>query len=246
MPHPPGFSPYAPDSRAASRYDEQPGRPNTGSQSTSSTADEKKQLVQGDDGASMDALIADLQSEDGLAVTDEESAHEPGSAPTAPDELLQTNPRYGLTDGEVLARRKRYGWNKMKEEKENLIIKFFSYFIGPIQFVMEVRHPQCFQSLINYYSRPHVQAAAVLAAGLQDWVDFGVICGLLLLNATVGFFQEFQAGSIVDELKKTLALQAVALRNGKPVDIGAHEVVPGDILQIEEASDLPTLSPHTH
>ena len=56
-----------------------------------------------------------------------------------------------------------------------------------------------------------------------------------MLNATVGFFQEFQAGSIVDELKKTLALKAVVMRNGKLVDIGAHEVVPGDILHIEEA-----------
>ena len=41
-----------------------------------------------------------------------------------------------------------------------------------------------------------------VAAGLEDWVDFGVICGLLLLNAVVGFVQEYQAGSIVDELKK--------------------------------------------
>lgn len=112
--------------------------------------------MHGDDDASIDALIADLQSEDGLVVTDQESSHEPGSVPTMPDELLQTNPRYGLTDGEVLARRKRYGWNKMKEEKENLILKFFSYFIGPIQFVMEVRHPNATQSLINYYSLPNV------------------------------------------------------------------------------------------
>lgn len=80
------------------------------------------------------------------------------------------------------------------------------------------------------------QAAAVLAAGLEDWVDFGVICALLLLNACVGFIQEFQAGSIVDELKKTLALKAVVLRNGRLVEIEAPEVVPGDILQIEDVS----------
>jgi Cation transport ATPase len=43
---------------------------------------------------------------------------------------------------------------------------------------------------------------SLVAAGLEDWVDFGVICGLLLLNAVVGFVQEYQAGSIVDELKK--------------------------------------------
>ena len=81
-----------------------------------------------------------------------------------------------------------------------------------------------------------LQAAAVLAAGLQDWVDFGVICALLLLNAAVGFIQEFQAGSIVDELKKTLALKAVVLRDGKLTEVEAPAVVPGDILQVEEVS----------
>lgn len=73
-----------------------------------------------------------------------------------------------------------------------------------------------------------------MAAGLQDWVDFGVICGLLLLNAAVGFVQEFQAGSIVDELKKTLALKALVLRDGVVKEVDAPEVVPGDILQVEE------------
>ena len=83
------------------------------------------------------------------------------------------------------------------------------------------------------------QAAAVLAAGLQDWVDFGVICALLLLNASVGFFQEFQAGSIVEELKKTLAMKAVVLREGRLIEIEAPMVVPGDILQVEEGTIIP-------
>lgn len=74
----------------------------------------------------------------------------------------------------------------------------------------------------------------MLAAGLEDWVDFGVICALLLLNAAVGFIQEFQAGSIVEELRKTLALKATVLREGRLYEVEAHEVVPGDILQIEE------------
>lgn len=84
-----------------------------------------------------------------------------------------------------------------------------------------------------------MEAAAVLAAGLEDWVDFGVICGLLLLNAFVGFVQEFQAGSIVEELKKTLALKAVVLRDGSLKEVEAHEVVPGDILQVEEGTIIP-------
>lgn len=84
-----------------------------------------------------------------------------------------------------------------------------------------------------------MQAAAVLAAGLQDWVTFGVICALLILNASVGFVQEFQAGSFVEALKKTLALKAVVLREGRLVEIEAPMVVPGDILQLEEGTIIP-------
>ena len=54
------------------------------------------------------------------------------------------------------------------------------------------------------------------------------------LIPSVGFIQEFQASSIVDELKKTLALKAVVLRGGTLTEIDASEVVLGDILEIEE------------
>ncbi|MCJ1224227.1 plasma membrane H+-ATPase [Toensbergia leucococca] len=166
----------------------------------------------------MDALIDDLESQDGVVEEEEEKA-EPGGARIIPEDMLQTSTVTGLTDQEVIVRRKKYGMNQMKEEKENLILKFLGYFIGPIQFVME--------------------AAAVLAAGLQDWVDFGVICALLLLNASVGFIQEYQAGSIVDELKKTLALRATVLRNGVLQETEVNQLVPGDIIQIEEGSIIP-------
>ncbi|KAI9836191.1 MAG: plasma membrane H+-ATPase [Sarea resinae] len=168
----------------------------------------------------MDALIDELESQDGhIDQEDEEEEVAAGGARPVAEDLLQTDTRHGLTDEEVISRRKKFGMNQMKEEKENLVLKFLGYFIGPIQFVME--------------------AAAVLAAGLRDWVDFGVICALLLLNAAVGFIQEFQAGSIVDELKKTLALKAVVLRGGRLYEVEAPEVVPGDILQIEEGTIIP-------
>ncbi|TGO46972.1 hypothetical protein BCON_0299g00100 [Botryotinia convoluta] len=191
---------------------------NGGVQHTS--ADAIKHEEEEEEDEDMDALIDELESQDGHA-EDEEAEEENGPAQErpVPEDLLQTDTRIGLTDSEVQARRKKWGLNQMKEEKENLFLKFLGYFIGPIQFVME--------------------AAAVLAAGLQDWVDFGVICALLLLNATVGFVQEYQAGSIVDELKKTLALKAVVLRDGRLYEIEAPEVVPGDILQIEEGTIIP-------
>lgn len=53
---------------------------------------------------------------------------------------------------------------------ENQFLKFVSYFRGPILYVMEI--------------------AVVLAAGLQDWIDFGVIIGILIMNAVVGWYQE--------------------------------------------------------
>jgi H+-transporting ATPase len=80
------------------------------------------------------------------------------------------------------------------------------------------------------------QAAIVLAGGLQDWIDFGIICALLLLNAVVGFGQEYHAGNIVASLKKTLALRALVVRNSKVVEISAEEVVIGDIVHLEDVS----------
>lgn len=50
----------------------------------------------------------------------------------------------------------------------------------------------------------------------------------------MGFIQEYQAGSIVDELKKTLALKSVVLRNGSHIEVEAVEVVPGDLLHLDE------------
>lgn len=80
------------------------------------------------------------------------------------------------------------------------------------------------------------QIAIILAGGLRDWIDFGIICALLLLNAIVGFAQEYQAGNIVDSLKETLALRALAVRNCCIVEINAEEVVVGDIIHVEDVS----------
>ena len=175
-----------------------------------------------DDDEDIDQLIIDLQSHHGDAADDDEEAeeeHAAGAARVVPEDQLQTDPNSGLSSDEVSRRRKKWGLNQMSEENESLIIKFIMFFVGPIQFVMEL--------------------AAILAAGLSDWVDFGVICGLLGLNAAVGFIQEYQAGSIVEELKKTLANTAVVIRDGHLVEIPANELVPGDILHLEDGTVVP-------
>lgn len=162
----------------------------------------------------LDALIEELESAD----PDEEGEEdiEALGLKSVPEEFLQTDITFGLTEPEVVARRKKYGLNQIKQDKQRLWLKFLLYFVGPIQFVME--------------------AAAILAIGLKQYVDFGVICALLLLNSVVGFFQEFHASSIVEELKKYLALKAVVRREGRFIEIEAPMVVPGDILQLEEGT----------
>jgi len=89
----------------------------------------------------IDALIEELESQDANIDADDEEAVQPGGARVVPEEMLQTSTRTGLNANEVLVRRKKYGLNQMKEEKENLILKFLGFFVGPIQFVMEVSGP---------------------------------------------------------------------------------------------------------
>ncbi|KAK9312157.1 E1-E2 ATPase-domain-containing protein [Lipomyces starkeyi] len=84
-----------------------------------------------------------------------------------------------------------------------------------------------------------MEFAAILAAGLRDWVDFGVIIGILMLNATVGWYQEKQAADVVASLKGDIAMKAQVARDGHEQEIRAREIVPGDIIIIEEGQVIP-------
>ncbi|KAF2744322.1 plasma-membrane proton-e [Sporormia fimetaria CBS 119925] len=136
-----------------------------------------------------------------------------------PPEFLDTDFRGGLSTHEVETRRKRYGPNEITTEKVNMFKQILSYFTGPILYVMEI--------------------AAILAAGLEDWIDFGVIVGILLLNAFVGWYQEKQAADVVASLKGDIAMKATVIRDGAEQHILARELVPGDIVVIEEGQTVP-------
>lgn len=83
-----------------------------------------------------------------------------------------------------------------------------------------------------------MELAALLSAGLRDWVDFGVICGILMLNAIVGWYQEKQAADVVASLKGDIAMKATVIRDGKESIILAREIVPGDVVSIQLLSGL--------
>ncbi|KAK9490799.1 E1-E2 ATPase-domain-containing protein [Lipomyces doorenjongii] len=84
-----------------------------------------------------------------------------------------------------------------------------------------------------------MEFAAILAAALRDWVDFGVIIGILMLNATVGWYQEKQAADVVASLKGDIAMKAQVVRDLQEQEIRAREIVPGDIIIIEEGQVIP-------
>ncbi|KAK9900179.1 plasma-membrane proton-e [Cystobasidium minutum MCA 4210] len=140
-------------------------------------------------------------------------------AKQTPEDWLETDIQQGLTDAQVEERRKIMGWNELESSKENLFLKFFTFFQGPILYTMEL--------------------AVILAAGLRDWIDFGVIIAILLLNAFVGWYQEKQAGDVVAKLKADIALKAHVVRNGQEKEIPARDVVPGDIVIIEDGDTIP-------
>ena len=125
----------------------------------------------------------------------------------------------GLSQEEARQRLARYGYNELTEEKVHPLRKFLSYFWGPIPWMIE--------------------AAAVLSLIVRHWVDFGVIFALLVFNAIIGFWEEYQAGNAIAALKRKLALKARVKRNGGWTAIAARELVPGDLIRLRLGDIVP-------
>lgn len=137
------------------------------------------------------------------------------------DELLKTfsSNKTGLSNSTATNLINEYGYNEITEKKVSPIVKFLSYFWGPIPWMIEI--------------------AAILSAIINHWEDFWVIFALLLLNAVVGFWQEFKADDAINLLKKRLALNARVLRDKNWKSIAAKELVPGDIVRIRLGDVVP-------
>ncbi|KAJ3212768.1 hypothetical protein HDU83_009183 [Entophlyctis luteolus] len=133
--------------------------------------------------------------------------------------LLHTEPLHGLTDAEVAERTAKFGLNEIPETKTNPLLKFLSYFLGPISYLLEI--------------------ACILSGAFQDWIDFGILLAVLIINACIGFFEEARAESALDALKNTLALKSRSWRNGKLVEVESSHLVPGDIIALRLGDIIP-------
>ncbi len=132
---------------------------------------------------------------------------------------FKSDGKAGLGDTEAAARLTQYGPNAIEEQHVSPLRKFFSFFWGPIPWMIEV--------------------AAILSAVVRHWEDFIIISIMLLLNAGVGFWEEFSADNAIAALKKNLALKARVLRDGNWREIDARELVPGDIVELRLGNIVP-------
>lgn len=140
----------------------------------------------------------------------------------SPDEVLQylQTFRSGLSNREVQARRQQYGYNEIPEAgKQHWLIIFLKQF----------------QSLLVLI----LFGAAAISWATDHEVDMYVILIVILINALIGFIQEIRAENAVASLKSMLVLQAKVLRNGEKTTLPARELVPGDIIILEEGDSIP-------
>lgn len=132
---------------------------------------------------------------------------------------MTINSPEGLSQTEAENRLQQYGYNEISETERNPILKFLSFFWGPIPWMIE--------------------AAIILSAIVKHWEDFIIILMLLVTNAIVGFWEEYQAGNAIAALKAKLAPQARVKRDGKWNILPARQLVPGDMIRVRLGDIVP-------
>ena len=82
-------------------------------------------------------------------------------------------------------------------------------------------------------------AAAIISGVVGEWKSTYVILAIVVLNAVIGFFQEYRAEEAMAALKKMATNQAQVLRNGQPATLDAADLVPGDVTVLEAGNVIP-------
>jgi len=125
----------------------------------------------------------------------------------------------GLSSEEAASRLKIYGPNTIHEEAHvHPFVIFLGQFKSPIVWILI--------------------GAMIISFIVDEMVDFYVIGAIVILNAILGFVQEYRAECAIEALKKMISLKAVVLRDGSETHISAEEVVPGDVLVINTGDEL--------
>ena len=144
---------------------------------------------------------------------------------------LNVNPETGLSSEEASKRLQQYGPNKLAEKKKTpLFLVFLQQFNDPMIFILLAA--ALLSVAISIYNSIHNSEPF-------DFADPIIIMGVCVLNAIIGTVQENKAEKSLEALKKMSSPTCVVRRDGKLVELKAEELVPGDIVILEEGRTVP-------
>ena len=128
--------------------------------------------------------------------------------------------RAGLSIAEAKARLEQYGPNRLPPPtRREPLMRFLAQFHNVLIYVLIV--------------------STAITAALGEWVDAGVIAGVIVINAIVGFIQEGKAEEALEAIRKMLSLSALALRGGERRIVPAEQLVPGDVVLLASGDKVP-------
>ncbi|MEW5955864.1 MAG: calcium-transporting P-type ATPase, PMR1-type [Candidatus Micrarchaeota archaeon] len=126
----------------------------------------------------------------------------------------------GLSEAEAEARLKQYGPNKLKEKKRKTPLQMFLQQFANVLIIILI-------------------IAALVSGFLGETIDAAFIVVIVVLNAVLGFVQEYRAEKAIEALKSMVAPQARVIRGGVEKKIAATQLVPGDMVVLEEGDKIP-------
>ena len=134
-------------------------------------------------------------------------------------QLLNTTPS-GIDDITASERLCEHGKNQIEDKKKKTIVQ------------MVLSQLSDFMILI-------LIAAAIISGIIGDLTDTIIILAIIIINAVVGFIQEYRAEKAMEALKNMAANHARILREGKTIDLPASDIVPGDVIVLEAGNVIP-------
>ena len=135
-------------------------------------------------------------------------------------ELLESDREKGLDLFEIERRLEQFGPNALSARKgKGPLLRFLLQFHQPLVYILIV--------------------SGFVTAALQEWVDSGVIFGVVIVNAIVGFIQEAKAVNALAALARTMTTEATVLRQGEKQRIAATDLVVGDVVFLQGGDKVP-------
>jgi magnesium-transporting ATPase (P-type) len=133
---------------------------------------------------------------------------------------LDSSAESGLTAAEVSRRLEKYGPNQLPQRrKKGALLRFLTQFHNILIYVL--------------------LAAGFVKLMLGLWLDAGVILGVVIINALLGFIQEGKAEKALDSIRNMLSPEARTFRDGDASIVPSEELVPGDIVLLESGDRIP-------